>query len=75
MAPRCRQLALCPAVLFALKLMPFEAAHAEQLRLAWDANTEVDLAGYRLYVGESSGVPDRDPTRYGRARAMNDCAV
>jgi fibronectin type 3 domain-containing protein len=24
--------------------------------LAWDANTEANLAGYKVYVGDSSGV-------------------
>ncbi len=28
---------------------------AEQLTLAWDANTEPELSGYRLYQGSSSG--------------------
>jgi len=27
-----------------------------QVTLAWDPNTEPDLAGYRVYVGTSSGV-------------------
>jgi fibronectin type 3 domain-containing protein len=27
-----------------------------QVMLAWDPNTETDLAGYKVYVGTSSGV-------------------
>ena len=31
------------------------AAHAASLTLAWDANNEPDLAGYKVYYGTSSG--------------------
>ncbi len=31
------------------------AATAGSLSLAWDPNTEADLAGYKLYYGQSSG--------------------
>lgn len=30
-------------------------AHADDVTLAWDANIEPDLAGYKLYWGLSSG--------------------
>jgi hypothetical protein len=30
-------------------------ARAEQVTLAWDANTETDLAGYRVHYGSASG--------------------
>jgi len=30
-------------------------ARAEQVTLAWDANTETDLAGYRIHYGTASG--------------------
>ena len=30
-------------------------ARAEQVTLAWDANTESDLAGYRVHYGTASG--------------------
>ncbi len=44
----------------ALALMPAVAldapmASAAQVDLAWDANTEADLAGYRVHWGETSG--------------------
>ena len=31
-------------------------ARAEQVTLAWDANTEADLAGYKVHYGTVSGV-------------------
>ena len=30
-------------------------ARAEQVTLAWDANTEADLAGYKVHYGTASG--------------------
>ena len=35
--------------------MPLPAADAAQVTLAWDANPEPDIAGYKLYYGTSSG--------------------
>jgi hypothetical protein len=36
-------------------LLP-KVAHSAQITLTWNANTEPDLAGYRIYQGTSSGV-------------------
>lgn len=44
-----RFLLIAAAVLFAC------ASHADQVNLAWDANSEPNLSGYRIYVGESPG--------------------
>jgi len=42
-------------IAIALLLLCFTPADAAYLDLAWDANTEPDLAGYRLYYGTASG--------------------
>ena len=34
--------------------MPLPAASAATVTLAWDANTEPDLDGYKIYYGSSS---------------------
>jgi hypothetical protein len=39
-----------------LLLLSAKAAYPGQVTLAWDPNTEPDLAGYKVYVGESSRV-------------------
>lgn len=39
---------------FSLLLAPFGQIRAEQVSLAWDANTEPDLGGYKLYYGTAS---------------------
>ena len=41
-------------LLFALCTMPLQAANAATVTLAWDKNTESDIAGYKLYYGTSS---------------------
>src|SRR3954451_15782592 len=41
---------------FALLFVFSGAAHAQTVNLAWNANTESDLAGYRVYYGTSSAV-------------------
>jgi hypothetical protein len=43
------------ALLFALCAMPLPAATAAEVTLAWDANNEPDLDGYKVYYGSSSG--------------------
>ena len=35
-------------------LFPF-VTHGAEVTLAWDANTEPDLAGYNIYYGTASG--------------------
>ena len=36
-------------------MLSVSTAHAAYLDLAWNANTEPDLAGYKVYYGQSSG--------------------
>jgi hypothetical protein len=36
-------------------------AHSAQLNLAWDPNSEKDLAGYKIYYGTSQGGPYNSP--------------
>jgi hypothetical protein len=43
-------------LLFALCALPIQAAYAAaSVELQWDANTEPELAGYKIYWGTSSG--------------------
>jgi uncharacterized repeat protein (TIGR02543 family) len=44
-----------PFLAFSFLLLFDSYAFGAQLKLAWDANTELDLAGYRVYYGTSSG--------------------
>jgi hypothetical protein len=37
-----------------LYLLAYEWAHAEEVDLMWDANTESDLKGYKIYYGITS---------------------
>jgi hypothetical protein len=41
-------------ILFAL-LLSYSMAEGFSITLAWDANTEPDLAGYSIYYGRASG--------------------
>jgi hypothetical protein len=42
-------------LLFALCALPLPAAYAASVDLAWDPNTEPELAGYKIYWGPSGG--------------------
>ena len=45
-----------PPIALGLLLLAFTAnAHAGQVTLAWDANTDPELGGYKLYYGQTSG--------------------
>lgn len=43
-------------ILFILSLILFQPALAAPIKLAWDPNTEPDLAGYKVYYGAASRV-------------------
>lgn len=43
------------AVCVTLVLAPAHAAHADAIALMWDASTDVNVAGYVVYVGTESG--------------------
>jgi hypothetical protein len=46
-----------PLVLFGFVLLCATPAHAMNVTFTWDANTESDLAGYKVYYGTISGGP------------------
>jgi hypothetical protein len=49
-----RAATFCASIL--LLFATLAVAHARNVTLAWDPNTEPDLAGYRVYYGTESGV-------------------
>ena len=46
-------------ILFSFLLLPI--AHSAQISLAWDPNSEADLAGYKVYYGVTPGGPYNSP--------------
>jgi len=42
-------------VLFIISLFSVQIIHAAEITLAWDQNSETDIAGYKIYYGEQSG--------------------
>ncbi len=44
-----------PAVLISVLILFPVLAHGAQVTLAWDANSEPDVAGYNLYYGTAGG--------------------
>jgi hypothetical protein len=56
------------AVLVGWFLLPLQVVYAMDVTLAWDANTEADLAGYRVFVREEGQGHDyANPTWEGAA--------
>ena len=51
--PSWRVIAITLALLLFLMALP-QPSHAEDVSLAWDANVETDLAGYKVYWGTAS---------------------
>lgn len=45
-------------IVAALLVLLGGSLHAADLALAWDANTEPDIAGYKIYYGKVSGTYD-----------------
>jgi hypothetical protein len=48
-------IAISAFVILSILVFTFPNALAANVKLAWDANTESDLAGYKVYYGTSTG--------------------
>jgi fibronectin type 3 domain-containing protein len=50
----CHKKSIFTLLILVFTLVLCQSALAAQIKLAWDANTESDLAGYKVYYGTSS---------------------
>jgi len=50
---------IIPLLIFLFLLIPSPPLFAAQVKLAWDPNSETNLAGYRLYYGTAPGIYDQ----------------
>lgn len=59
------------AIITVLNILAFGIGLADEVTVAWDPNTEADLAGYKIHIGTETGVYTEvrdmglpDPTEY-----------